>query len=174
MLMSRAITELATLLAAAIVLTGCGGGSGGGSAHNASVVRVPANLCALLSAADISQAIGRTFPAPQRTQNGLGEQDCNSVPASGNSISFKLYWGDCADGQPADQNCLNSQSKLFASNKQTAGSVQGISGLGDQAFCFNAPPAKVEVLKGWTYLTTEADNCAQAQKLAGMLLAKLA
>jgi len=30
------------------------------------------------------------------------------------------------------------------------------------------------VLKGWIYLTTEADNCAQAQKLAGMLLAKLA
>jgi hypothetical protein len=45
--------------------------------------------------------------------------------------------------------------------------------LGDQAFCFVAPPATVDVLKGWIYLIVGADSCAQAQTLAGMLLAKV-
>jgi len=139
----RAVTEAATLLGAALVLSACGGGEG--SANSADLVRVPANLCVLLSGADISQAIGGTFPVPQRTQTGLGEQDCNSVPTSGNTMSFKLYVG------------LNSVSNAFATNKQqTISAVQPISGLGDQAFCLPAPFASVEVLKRWIYLTVVA------------------
>jgi hypothetical protein len=172
MLSRRAVTEAATLLGAALVLSACDDGDG--SANSADLVRAPANLCVLLSGADISQAIGRTFPAPRRTQTGLGEQDCNSVSTSGNTMSFKLFWGNCVDGKPPNMDCLNSVSNAFATNKQqTISAVQPISGLGDQAFCLPAPFASVEVLKRWIYLTVVADDCAQAQKLAGTLLAQL-
>jgi hypothetical protein len=50
--------------------------------------------------------------------------------------------------------------------------VQDISGLGDHAFCFVAPPATLDVLEGWV-MTVQADSCVQAQTLAGMLLAKI-
>ena len=165
-------------VAAAVVLTAaCGGSHGGGnagSAPKAASVHVPANFCGLLSGADISQVMGRTFPAPEGSQS-TSEAQCNSAPTAGNDVSFKLYWNNlyCVDGKPADEQCLNSQTKGFATNKQTAGHVQDITGLGDQAFCFVAPPATVDVLKGWIYLTVSADSCVQAQTLAGMLLAKI-
>lgn len=118
--------------------------------------------------------MGRTFPAPEGTQSS-SEAACDSVPSAGNDVSFKLYWNNlyCIDGKPADEQCLNSQSKGFATNKQTAGQLQDIPGLGDQAFCFVAPPATVDVLRGWIYVTVAADSCVQAQTLAGMLLAKI-
>jgi hypothetical protein len=166
-------------VAAAVVLTAaCGGGTHGGgnagSAPKATSVHVPANFCGLLSGSDISQVMGRTFPSPEGTQSS-SEAQCDSVPTAGNDVSFKLYWNNsyCIDGKPADEQCLNSQSKGFATNKQTAGQVQDIPGLGDQAFCFVAPPATVDVLKGWIYLTVGADSCVQAQTLAGMLMAKI-
>jgi hypothetical protein len=173
MLSRRAMTVPAMLLGAALVLSACGGDADG-SAKNADVVRVPANLCTLLSAADISQAIGRAVPEPQLTQKGFGEQDCKSVPESGNTMSFKMFWGNCVDGKPPNMDCLNSVSGAFTTNRQqTISPVQPISGLGDQAFCLPAPFATVEVLKRWFYLTVVADACPQAQKLAGTLLTKL-
>jgi len=167
-----------TIAAAAAVLTAaCGGSNGGdaGSTSKAAVVHIPANFCGLLSGADISQVMGRSFPAPEGSQSP-SEAQCAAVPAGGNDVSFKLYWNDlyCKDGQPPDEQCLDSQSKGFATNKQTAGPVQNVPGLGDQAFCFVAPPATVDVLKGWVYLTVAADSCVQAQTLAGMLLSKVA
>jgi hypothetical protein len=172
-MLTRRAAGAAMFLGAAVALSACGGDAER-SANSPDVVRVPANLCALLGAADISQAIGRTFPEPQLTQKGFGEQDCKSVPASGNAMSFKLYWGNCVDGKPPNQDCLNSVSNTFATNKQqTISAVQPISGLGDQAFCLPAPFASVEVLKRWIYLTVVADSCPQAQKLAGTLLTKL-
>ena len=168
----------AAVVAAAVITAACGGGSHGGS-HDGSAaksgnVHVPANFCGLLSGADISEVMGRAFPAPQGAQSA-SEAQCDAVPSAGNDVSFKLYYNDlyCVDGQPADEQCLNSQSKGFVANKQTAGQVQNIPGLGDQAFCFVAPPATVDVLKGWIYLTVVADSCVQAQTLAGMLLAKI-
>jgi hypothetical protein len=173
MLSTRAANLPAMLVGVALVLSACGGGAEG-SANNADVVRVPTNLCTLLSAADIGQATGRAFPEPQLTQKGFGEQDCRSVPTSGNTVSFKIYWGDCVDGKPPNMDCLNSVSGAFATNKQqTISQIQPIAGLGDQAFCIPAPFATVEVLKRWFYLTVVADACPQAQKLAGMLLTKL-
>lgn len=167
----------AAIVAAAVVTAACGGGSHGGNAGSAAKggkVYVPANFCALLTGGDISQVMDRSFPAPEGSQSS-SEAQCNSVPSAGNDVSFKLYYNDlyCVDGQPADEQCLNSQSKGFVANKQTAGQVQNIPGLGDQAFCFVAPPATVDVLKGWIYLTVVADSCVQAQTLAGMLLAKI-
>jgi len=177
MLAMRAATW-AVVVAAAVVAVACGGsspgGGTGGSAVKGGTVHIPANFCALLSGADISQVMGRSFPAPEGSQS-LSEAQCDAVPAAGNDVSFKLYWNDlyCKDGQPPDEQCLDSQSKGFATNKQTAGPVQSIPGLGDQAFCFVAPPATVDVLQGWIYLTVGADSCVQAQTLAGMLLAKI-
>jgi len=166
----------AVVAAAAVLTAACGGGSHGkaGSAPKGGDVHIPANFCALLSGADISQVMGRSFPAPEGSQSP-SEAQCAAVPSAGNDVSFKLYWNDlyCKDGQPPDEQCLNSQAKGFASNKQTAGQVQNIPGLGEQAFCFVAPPATVDVLKGWIYLTVGADSCVQAQTLAGMLLAKV-
>jgi hypothetical protein len=167
----------AAVAGAAVVMAGCGAGSHDGNAGPAAKgakVHVPANFCGLLSGADISQVLGRSFPAPGGSQSS-SEAQCNSVPSTGNDVSFKLYYNDlyCVDGQPANEQCLNSQAKGFATNKQTAGQVQDIPGLGDRAFCFVAPPATVDVLKGWIYLTVVADSCVQAQTLAGMLLAKI-
>jgi hypothetical protein len=171
MLCRRALAAAATLLGAALPLSACGGDEG---SKNSDVVRVPANLCALLTAADISEAIGRAFPPPQRTQTGLGEQDCTSVPTSGTAMSFKLFWGNCVDGKPPNMDCLNSVSGAFATNKQqTISAIEPIAGLGDQAFCIPGPFATTEVLKRWIYLTVGADTCPQAQKLAGTLLTNL-
>ncbi|HZC91680.1 MAG TPA: hypothetical protein VE400_13685 [Mycobacterium sp.] len=168
----------AAVAAAAVLTAACGGGSNGGgnpgSTPKAAGVHVPANFCSLLTGTDISQVMGRTFAQPEGSQSP-SEAQCNSVPTAGNDVSFKLYWNNlyCVDGKPTDEQCLDSQAKGFATNKQTAGQVQNVPGLGDQAFCFVAPPATVDVLKGWIYLTVGADSCVQAQTLAGMLLAKI-
>ena len=127
----------AAVAVAVVVMAACSSNSGdAGSASKAGVVHVPANFCGLLSGADISRVMGRAFPAPQGTQSG-SEAQCDAVPTAGNDVSFKLYWNNlyCQDGQRADEQCLNSQAKGFATNKQTAGQVQNIPGLGDQAFC---------------------------------------
>jgi hypothetical protein len=177
MMLSMRAGTWAAVAVAAVVTAACGGSHGGanaGSAEMGGSVHIPANFCGLLSGPDISQVMGRAFPAPEGSQSP-SEAQCAAVPSAGNDVSFKLYWNDlyCRDGQPPDERCLDSQSKGFATNKQTAGQVQSMPGLGDQAFCFVALPATVDVLKGWIYLTVAADSCVQAQTLAGMLLAKV-
>ncbi len=161
-------------VAAVILLAACSHSGNPGSAAKAAGVHVPPNFCGLLSGADISRVMGRAFPEPEGSQSP-SEAQCAAVPTAGNDVTFKLYWNNlyCLEGKPADGQCLNAQSKGFAANKQTAGQVQEVSGLGDQSFCFVAPPATVDVLKGWIYLIVSADNCAQAQTLAGTLLAKV-
>lgn len=150
----------------------------GGCSHDASSrsanVHVPENFCSLLSASEISRVMGSAFPAAQGSQSP-SEAQCTSIPTAGNDVSFKLYWNNeyCIDGKPVDKKCLDSQAKGFGVNKQSAGKVQNVPALGDQAFCFVAPPATVDVLKGWVYLIVGADSCVQAQTLAGMLLAKV-
>jgi hypothetical protein len=168
--------SICSVAAAAAMLTACSGAATGGdagSARKAAGVHVPTNFCALLSGPDISQVMGRTFPAPQGSQTP-SEAQCTSVPTAGSDVSFKLYWDNvyCTEGKPADGKCMAAQSKGFLANRQTAGQVQNVAGLGDQAFCFVAPPATVDVLKGWV-LIVSADSCVQAQTLAGMLLAKV-
>ncbi|OBK42481.1 hypothetical protein A5657_07660 [Mycobacterium kubicae] len=171
MLSGRARTLAATLLGAALAGTACGGAQAG---SNAEVVRIPADFCALLSAADISRATGRTLPSPRAFKTGLGEQDCESVPSSGNTVSFNLFWGNCVDGKPPNMDCLNSVSGVFATNRQQAiGPIQPLAGLGEQAFCLPGPFSTVQVLKRWFQVTVVADTCPQAQQLAGTLLTKL-
>ena len=163
------------VMSAAVVLTAaCGGGAHNASEPKVSGVHIPPNFCSLLSGSDISRVMGRAFPAPAGSQSP-SEAQCAAVPTAGNDVTFKLYWNNqyCVEGKPADGQCLNAQSKGFLANKQTAGNVDNVSGLGDQAFCFVAPPATVDVLKDWIYLIVSADSCAQAQTLAGMLLAKV-
>jgi hypothetical protein len=167
------VRRLTTWLAvAAVLLTGAC--SHAGPASKSAVVHVPENFCNLLSAAEISRVMGSAFPAAEGSQSP-SEAQCTSIPTAGNDVSFKLYWNNefCIDGKPVDKKCLDSQAKGFAVNKQSAGRVQSVPGLGDQAFCFVAPPATVDVLKGWIYLIVGADSCVQAQTLAGMLLAKV-
>jgi hypothetical protein len=162
-------------MAAAVVLTAaCGGRAHNTSAPKVSGVHIPPNFCSLLSGSDISHVMGRAFPAPAGSQSP-SEAQCAAIPTAGNDVTFKLYWNNqyCVEGKPADGQCLNAQSKGFLANKQTAGNVDNVSGLGDQAFCFVAPPATVDVLKSWVYLIVSAESCAQAQTLAGMLLAKV-
>ena len=160
------------MAAAVLVTAACSHGNG--SAARASGVRVPDNFCSLLSAAEISKVMGSAYPTAEGSQSP-SEAQCTSIPTAGNDVSFKMYWNNeyCIDGKPVDKKCLESQSKGFAVNKQSAGNVQNVAGLGDQAFCFVAPPATVDVLKGWIYLIVGAGSCVQAQTLAGMLLAKV-
>ncbi len=164
----------AWVAAVAVVLTSACSGAHNTSAPKASGVHIPPNFCRLLSGSDISRVMGRAFPEPQGSQSP-SEAQCAAVPTAGNDVTFKLYWNNqyCVEGKPADGQCLDAQSKGFIANRQTAGQVQEVSGLGDQAFCFVAPPATVDVLKGWIYLIVSADNCGQAQTLAGMLAAKI-
>jgi hypothetical protein len=159
---------------AVLVTAGCGSHSNGSEAKPVGGVHVPANFCSLLSGSDISSVMGRTFPNPEGSQSP-SEAQCAAVPTAGNDVTFKLYWNNlyCLEGKPADGQCLSAQSKGFVANKQTAGKVQDVHGLGDQSFCFVAPPATLDVLKGWVYLIVSADSCGQAQTLAGMLLTKV-
>ncbi|OBA58736.1 hypothetical protein A5647_20005 [Mycobacterium sp. 1100029.7] len=174
MRIGRIVGWAATALAAAVVLSACGGDASARSSGG-ELVRVPADLCVLLSGADVSQAVGRTFPAPRRTRTGIGgEQDCTAVPASGAAMSFTLFWGDCVDGKAPNQDCLTSVSSTYTTNRsQTISAVTPIAGLGEQAYCLPAPFATVEVLKRWIYLTVVADTCPQAQSLATTLLSRL-
>lgn len=162
----------AAVLAAVLVASACS--HDGRSAADATGVHVPDNFCSLLSAADISKVMGSAFPAAEGSQSP-SEAQCTSIPTAGNDVSFKMYWNNeyCIDGKPVDKKCLDSQSKGFSVNQQSAGNVQNVAGLGDQAFCFVAPPATVDVLKGWIYLIVGADSCVQAQTLARMLLARV-
>ncbi len=168
------ITRIRFAAMLAVLLIACGCSHDSGSAAKASGVHVPDNFCSLLSAADISKVMGSAFPAAVGSQSP-SEAQCTSIPTAGNDVSFKLYWNNeyCIDGKPADKDCLDSQQKGFQANKQSAGNVRNVPGLGDQAFCFVAPPATLDVLKGWIYLIIGADSCEQAQTLAGMLLAKV-
>ena len=159
-------------MAAVVAAGGCSHDAG--RASKSAGVHVPENFCSLLSAAEISRVMGSAFP-PAAGSQSPSEAQCTSIPTAGNDVSFKLYWNNeyCIDGKPVDKECLDSQSKGFAVNKQSAGKVQAVPGLGDQAFCFVAPPATVDVLKGWVYLIVGADSCAHAQALAATLLAKV-
>jgi hypothetical protein len=160
--------------AAAAVVAASGCSHDAGPSSKSADVHVPENFCNLLSPAEITRVMGSAFPAAQGSQSP-SEAQCTSIPTAGNDVSFKLYWNNeyCIDGKPVDKECLDSQSRGFAVNKQSAGQVRSVPGLGDQAFCFVAPPATVDVLKGWIYLIVGADSCAHAQTLAGILLAKV-
>ena len=166
--------RMTCVAAAAVVLTAACSEGTHTSTPKASGVHIPPNFCSLLSGSDISGVMGRAFPDPQGSQSP-SEAQCAATPTAGNDVTFKLYWNNqyCAEGKPADGQCLDAQSKGFLANKQTAANVQDVSGLGDQAFCFVAPPATVDVLKGWIYLIVGAGSCVQAETLAGMLLAKV-
>ena len=105
----------AVATAAAVLTAACGGtprGGNAGSAPKAAGVHVPANFCGLLSGADISQVMGRTFPSPEGSQS-TSEAQCTSVPTAGNDVSFKLYWDNqyCVEGKPVDGQCVAAQSK---------------------------------------------------------------
>jgi hypothetical protein len=170
-MLCKGVLAAAVLAGAVLPLSACGGDARGSTSNT--LVRVPSNVCALLTASDISEVIGRPFPAPRRFQAALGEQDCTSVPASGPPMSFALFWGNCVDGKEPNMDCLNSVSGAFDEHKrQTAGPTQPIT-LDDHSYCVPGPFATVRVLRRWIYLTVVSDTCPQAQKLAGTLLTKL-
>lgn len=162
-----------SLLGAALATSACGADANGASTD---LVRVPADLCALLSAGDVSQAMGATYPAPTRTHAGSGQQNCEAVPESGNTVTFALFWENCVDGRQPDMDCSKSVSAAFSRIRQDTAStnrIEQIANLGDQAYCTPDPSATVTVLSRWYYLTVTADTCAQAQRLANTLLTRL-
>lgn len=169
MLCKRALVSV--VVGSASLAAACSGDAQGSAGSD--VVRVPADLCALLSAADISDALGRPFPAPRRFQAAPGEQDCTATPTSGAPMSFTLFWGNCADGKEPNMDCLNSVSGAFDAHRQQSVSPLQPLALGDHAYCSPGPFASAEVLKRWRYLTVVADTCPQAQTLARTLLTKL-
>ena len=123
--------------AVAVVLATACGCTHGGAAQKTAGVQVPDNFCSLLSASDISRVMGSAFPAAEGSQSP-SEAQCTSIPTAGNDVSFKLYRNNeyCIDGKPADKRCLDSQSKGFLANKQSAGQVQKCPGPGRSGVLF--------------------------------------
>ena len=148
---------------------------------NLGSVSIPGNLCALITAAEVSKIMGQSLPAPQLSASGGaggGEHDCQSNGAT--LVAFSLFAGPYCTNGPVTAQCLSDRSSVFADNKQAASQTQhihGISGLGSQAYCATStvagqPNAVVAVLKNWIYITATTDTCAQGQSLANLLLSK--
>jgi hypothetical protein len=162
-----------------------GASAGGGSGSNqaaSGTISIPSNLCGLISAANLTQIMGQSMPAPVLEAGGGaggGEQDCQTTGET--LVDFTLYAGPFCPNGPVTSQCLSDRSSAFAVNKQDVSKtqkLQSISGLGSQAYCgtysvVGSPVAEVAVLKNWIFITTTADTCTQAQSVASLLLSKL-
>jgi|GEM_PF-1480453 len=157
----------------------------GGGAPGKGKVMIPSNFCSLLSASEISQVVGQSMPTPQLSASGGGERDCDSNAPGTNVglVSFSLFVESaCYEGQAPSASCLAETSQTFDTDKQYDqqhyGSLQPVSGLGEQAYCSidntpNAQSATVHVLQGWLRISVYSDTCAHSETLAGMLLPRI-
>jgi hypothetical protein len=155
------------------------------SGSGPTTVDLPSNFCSLLSASEISEAVGQSMPAPQLSASGGGETDCDSnAPGSKvGLVSFDLFVDhSCYNHEAPSATCLTATSDTFAFDKsynnQHYGPLQPISGLGQQAYCFTrttagVPSATVEVLEGWFHLAVFSDTCAHSQDLARLILPRI-
>lgn len=89
----------------------------------------PADLCALLPAAEVSKTLGRTYDAPEKSvaprpyANTVEGTDCH-YHAKGSTLWFRAY----ADPSPAVATELFAKLSMFYSPKTP------VAGLGDEAY----------------------------------------
>jgi hypothetical protein len=153
-----------SLIAAALFLTIC-------IVPPANAAEPPADLCSLLSAADISKALGQTFGAPKKSVAprpfaGTNEgTDCN-YHAKGSKLWFRAY----VDPAPA------AAKELFAKLAMFYAPPTPVKGLGDEAY-FD-PQHALHVRKGKVrfYINLspmEASKEKQLQDLGSAVVGRL-
>jgi hypothetical protein len=102
----------------------------------------PADLCSLLSAAQVSKALGQTFDAPAKSvaprpyKNTAEGTDCTYSTKRGNQVLFRAY----VDPSPSAATELFAKLKLFYSPPTP------VADLGDEAY-FD-PRHSIHVRKG--------------------------
>jgi hypothetical protein len=113
-----------SLIAATFVVTTC--------AAPARAAEPPADLCSLLSAAEVSKTLGRAYESPQKSvaprpfPNTATGTDCNyrSKEATGSKLWFRAY----VDPSPS------AAADLFAKLSKFYGTPTPITSLGDEAY----------------------------------------
>ena len=138
---SKASLMVAGLLAAACM------------APLAKAATAPADPCSLLSAAQVSSAMGKAYGAPQKSvaprpySNTVQGTDCNYAPqGSGSGLLFRIYF----DPSP------EAATDLFAKLKMFYSPPTAVPGLGDEAY-FD-PRHGIHVRKGNVRFFLSAGN----------------
>jgi hypothetical protein len=113
-----------SLLVAGLLAVAC-------AAPLAKAATAPADPCSLLSAAQVSSAMGKTYSAPQKSvaprpyANSVQGTDCNYSPqGTGDGLLFRIYF----DPSPAAATDLFGKLKMFYSPPTP------VPGLGDEAY----------------------------------------
>ena len=112
----------ASLIVASMLAAVCG-------APSARAATAPADPCSLLSAAQVSSAMGTTYAAPQQSvaprpyANTVQGTDC-TYSGGGGSLLFRIYF----DPSP------EAATDLFAKLKMFYSPPTGVPGLGDEAY----------------------------------------
>jgi len=109
-------------IAASFLVTTC-------AVHSANAAEPPADLCALLPAAEVSKTLGQTYDSPQKSvaprpyANTATGTDCNYL-AKGSKLWFRVY----VDPSPS------AAKDLFARLSVFYGPPTPVTGLGDEAY----------------------------------------
>jgi len=109
-------------ITASLLLTTC-------AVHSATAAEPPADLCALLPAAEVSKILGRAYDSPQESvaprpfANTATGTDCNYL-ARGSKLWFRVY----VDPSPS------AAAHLFAKLSAFHGPPTPVTGLGDEAY----------------------------------------
>ena len=142
-----------SLIAAAFLVTTC-------AVHSARASEPPADLCALLPAAEVSKTLGKAYDSPEKSvaprpyANTATGTDCN-YPAKGSKLWFRAY----VDPSPS------AAAELFAKLGKFYSPQTPVAGLGDEAY-FD-PQHALHVRKGKVrfYLNLDpVDSAATVEK----------
>ncbi len=123
-----------SLIAATFVVTTC--------MVDSARAAVPADLCSLLPASEVSKTLGRAYDPPQKSvaprpfANTNTGTDCNYLSKGGSKLWFRAY----VDPSPS------AAADLFARLSKFYGTPTPVKGLGDEAY-FDAAHA-LHVRKG--------------------------
>jgi hypothetical protein len=151
------------LIAAAFLVTSC-------AVHSARASEPPADLCALLPAAEVSKTLGKAYDSPEKSvaprpyANTATGTDCN-YPAKGSKLWFRAY----VDPSPS------AAAELFAKLGKFYSPQTPVAGLGDEAY-FD-PQHALHVRKGKVrfYLNLDpVDSAATVEKQLKDLASRVA
>lgn len=133
---------------------------------------LPADLCSLLPAADVSKIVGNAYGAPQSSTapapyaNTNTGTDCNYAPnGSGDQLLFRIYV----------DNSIAQATDLFARLKMFYSPPTPVAGIGDDTY-FD-PQHAIHVRKGqvryYLQLGRNASNEKPLKDLASLVAGKL-
>lgn len=143
-----------SLIAATFVATTC-------AVHSARASEPPADLCALLPAAEVSKTLGKTFDAPQKSvaprpfRNTATGTDCNYLSKDGGKLWFRAY----VDPSPS------AAADLFARLRNFFGAGTPVKGLGDEAYSDDQHALHVRKGKVRFYLNLSPMETAKEKQL---------